>query len=435
MIKALKHPGFLKYFSNTSWLLVERVLRMVVSLFIGIYVARYLGPEHYGVLNYTLSFVWLFSALASLGLDDIFIRELVKNPENRKELLGTVFWLKISGSFIMIVIILAILPFLSNNQRTEWMIILIALGFFFQANNVIDYYFQSQVQSKYSVKAQTGQLILASIFKIFLIWNKAELIWFAFALMLDQLIVAVLFVITYRWKVEWLPIFSFKWNQAKKLLKDSWPLMFAGIVVSVYMKIDQVMLKEMLDNKAVGVYAAAVKLCEAWYFVPTAVMASLFPAVVESRKKSKKIYEERIQKLYDVMVWGAVAVALPTTLLAEWLILLLFGANFEEAADVLRVYIWAGVFVSLGVASSKWLVVEKLERYSFYRTVMGATLNVGCNLWLIPIYGIKGAAYATLISYGTAAYGSMLCFPKVRKNFWIATNSLNPFGTFRRTFL
>ncbi|SVB55818.1 uncharacterized protein METZ01_LOCUS208672, partial [marine metagenome] len=234
--------------------------------------------------------------------------------------------------------------------------------------------------------------------------------------------------------IEWFPFFSFQWKHAKKLMIDAWPLIFTGMVVSVYMKIDQVMLKEMLDAKAVGVYASAVKLCEAWYFVPTAVMASLFPAVIEARKKSETVYDERIQKLYDLMVWGSVAIALPTTLLADWVILILYGTDFQEAADVLRIYIWAGVFVSLGVASSKWLVTENLQRYLFYRTALGAVLNISCNLWLIPIYGIRGAVFATLISYFIVAYASLGFFKKTRGNFWAATCSLNPYTTFQRVF-
>ena len=432
MLQFFASPSFRKYFANTSWLLGERILRMVVSLLVGIYVARYLGPERFGLLSYTLSFVLLFSSLASFGLDDILVRELVKQPEQRNNLLGTVFWLKVCGTAIMSTTIAVVLQFMAEDQQTYWMIALITFGFLFQATNVVDFYFQSQVQSKFAVRAQAFQLLLTSIFKIYLVWNQAELIWFAFALMLDQVVVAVLFLLVYHWKIEWFPFLSFTWIQAKKLMIDAWPLIFAGMVVSVYMKIDQVMLKEMLDAKAVGVYAAAVKLCEAWYFVPTAVIASLFPAIITARKNSETLYEERVQKLYDLMVWVAVAVALPTTLFADWVILILYGADFQEAADVLKMYIWAGVFVSLGVASSKWLIAENLERYSFYSTLLGAILNIVCNFYLIPIYGIRGAALATLISYGTAAYLSMAIFEKTRNNFWIATRALNPYAVYLR---
>ena len=427
-------PGFRKYFANTSWLLGERVLRMVVSLFVGIYVARYLGPERFGLLSYTLSFVWLFSSLASFGLDDILVRELVKRPKQRKNLLGTVFWLKVCGAVVMGIAIAAALHFKTEDEQTYWMIALITFGFLFQSTNVVDFYFQSQVQSKFAVRAQAIQLILTSLFKIYLVWNQAELIWFAFALMLDQAVVAVLFLLVYHWKIGWFPFFSFRWTEAKKLMIDAWPLIFAGMVVSVYMKIDQVMLKEMLDAKAVGVYAAAVKLCEAWYFLPTALIASLFPAVIEAKIKSKTLYDKRVQNLYDLMVWSSIAVALPTTLLADWVILILYGIDFQEAADVLRIYIWAGVFVTLGIASSKWLIAENLQRYLFFRTILGALLNVGFNLWLIPIYGIKGAAIATLVAQGTVGFLSLSFFKKTRHNFLMAAKSLSIYGAYKRTF-
>ena len=407
---------------------------MVVSLFVGIYVARYLGPERFGLLSYTLSFVWLFSSLASVGLDEILVRELVKSPEQRNNLLGTVFWLKVCGTLVMGTTIALVLKYTVEDQQTYWMIALIALGFLFQVTNVVDFYFQSQVQSKFAVRAQVIQLILTSLFKIYLVWNQAELIWFAFALMLDQAVVAVLFLLVYHWKIGWFPFFSFRWKQAKKLMRDAWPIIFAGMVVSFYMRIDQVMLKEMLDAKAVGVYAAAVKLCEAWYFLPTALIASIFPAVIKAKIKSKTLYDKRVQNLYDLMVWSSIAVALPTTLLADWVILILYGTDFQEAADVLRIYIWAGVFVTLGIANSKWLIAENLQRYLFFRTILGALLNVGFNLWLIPIYGIKGAAIATLVAQGTVGFLSLSFFKKTRHNFLMAAKSLSIYGAYKRTF-
>jgi len=428
----LTSQGFQKYFANTLWLLGERILRMAILLFVGIYVARYLGPERFGLLSYALSFVLLFSSLASFGLDDILVRELVKHPEQRNKLLGTVFWLKVCGTTVMGNAIVAVLYFMTEDQQTYWMILIIAFGFLFQATNVIEFYFQAQVQSKFSVRVQVAQLMITSLFKIYLVWSNAELVWFALALLLDQAVVAVLFLIMYRWKIEWFPFFSFSWKQAKKLLKDAWPMIFAGMVVSVYMKIDQVMLKEMLDAEAVGIYAAAVKLCEAWYFVPTAVTASLFPAILSAKQKNEQVYQNRLQKLYDLMVWGSVAVALPTTLLADWLIIILYGTDFKEAADVLRIYIWAGVFIFLGVASFKWLVTENLQHFSFYLYTIGSVVNIGCNWFFIPVYGINGAAFATFVAYGIGSYGGFIIFGKSRSNFLMATQSFSPYGVYKR---
>jgi len=431
----LVSQGFRKYFANTSWLLGERILRMAVSIFVGIYVARYLGPERYGLLSYALSFVWLFSSLASFGIDEILVRELVRSPEQRKNLLGTVFWLKIFGSILMGTAIASVLHFKEEDQQTYWLIALIALGFLFQGTNVIEFYFQAQVQSKFTVRAQIIQLLITSLFKIYLVWSEAELVWFAVALMLDQAVVALLLLIFYIWEVENFPFFSLTWEKTKLLMRDAWPLIFTGMVVSIYMKIDQVMIKEMLNAKEVGVYAAAVKLCEAWYFVPTVVTASLYPAIIAAKQKNEKIFQERLQKLYDLMVWGSIAIAIPTSITAEWLIYLLYGIEFKEASDVLRIYIWAGLFVSIGLVSSKWLVAENLEIYSFYSTAIGAILNVIFNLWLIPIYGIIGATIATLISYSSVAYFTLFIFTKTRSNFWAATHSFNPYGVLTRTLL
>ena len=421
----LTSKEFRKYFANTSWLLGERVLRMVISLFVGIYVARYLGPERFGLLSYSVSFVWLFSSLASFGLNNILVRELVQSPEQRNNLLGTVFWLKVFGTFVMATAIALALQFFEDEQQTYWMIFIIALGYLFQTTNVIELYFQAQVQSKFIVRAQVAQMLITSLFKIYLIYIQAELIWFAFALMLDQAVAAALFLIVYCWEINFFPFFTFHWKRAKKLMDGALPLIFSGMMVLLYMKIDQVMLKEMLNAKAVGVYAAAVKLCEAWYFIPSAIMASLFPAIIESRKESEEYYENRVQKLYEMMVWGSLLVAIPTSFLADWFIQVLYGAIFQEAAIVLKIYIWTFVFVSLGVASSHWLVAENLEKYALLRSLLGAIINITLNWYMIPIYGITGAAYATLITQLFVSYLFFGLSKHTRNSFMLSTRALS----------
>ena len=434
IVQLKHHSGFRKYFANTSWLLVERALRMAVSLFVSIYVVRFLGPERFGLLSYALSFVGIFVALASLGLDEVVVRELIKTPEQREKILGSSFLLKLVGTLLMWTAILVAIPLTENDLQTNILIIIIAFGSVFLAFNVIDLNFQAKVKSKYVVHAQFVQLIISSIVKIILVVNEAPLIWFASIYSLDVIVLAMGLVFAYLYNGD--NIFSWEWSfeTSKYLLHDSWPLILAGVVISVYMKIDQVMIKEMLGAKEVGLYAAAVKLSEAWYFIPMAIASSLFPAIINAKVYQKEEYYKRLQKLYDLMVWGSVAVAIPTTLVADWLILILYGNEFKDAADVLRIYIWAGVFVALGVASSKWLVIENLQIYSFYRTALGAVLNISCNLWLIPIYGIKGAVFATLISYFFVAYVSLGFFKKTRGNFWTVTYSLNPYAAFRRVF-
>jgi len=418
------HPGFRKYFANTSWLMGERILRMGVSLFVGIYVARYLGPERYGFLSYANSFVGIFLAFATLGLDEIVVRELVKTPEQREIILGSSFLLKLVGTLLMWTAILATVPFTENDLQTNFLIIIIAFGVVFQAFNVIDFNFQAKVQSKYVVHAQFVQLIVSSIVKIILVVNETPLIWFASVYCLDAIVLAVGLVFVYFYNGE--NIFCWKWSfeTSKYLLHDSWPLILAGVVVSVYMKIDQVMIKEMLGAKEVGLYAAAVKLSEAWYFLPMAITSSLFPAIINAKIYQKEDYFQRLQKLYDLMVWIAVAIALPTAILSPWIVELLYGNEYLESSSVLIIHIWSGIFVFLGVASSKYLLAENYIKKTFYRTFVGALLNIIMNYYLIGIMGINGAALSTFASHFFAAYFYDILDKDLRKMFILKTKSL-----------
>lgn len=400
-----KYKGFIRYFNNTSWMIAEQLLRIAAALIVGVWVARYLGPEKFGLFSYALAFSALFGGIAKLGLDGILVRELNNHPEKRDTYLGTAFWLKVIGAFIVIVIIAAILPFTSNDTATNTFIFIIAVGYIFHSFEVVEFYFQSQVKAKVVTICKVIQLILSSIIKIYLVLIQAELISFVLVAAFDALSLAVSYFIAYTLQKNSVFYKYFELSIAKKLLKDSWPLIFSTIVIMVYMRIDQIMIKEMLGQYQVGIYSAALRLSEAFYFMPMLITASLFPAILNSRKMSEALYKKRLQQLYTLMVWFAVAIALPMTFLADWLITFLFGEAYQEAGQVLMIHIWASIFVFLGVAFGKYLIAENLTKTAFKRTLLGAVINVLLNLWIIPIYGVAGAALATLSAQFVANFG------------------------------
>jgi len=184
------------------------------------------------------------------------------------------------------------------------------------------------------------------------------------------------------------------------------------------------MIKEMLDSESVGQYAAAVRLSEAWYFIPMVISASLFPAIINAKKQSEELYYARLQKLYDLMVWMAIAIAIPMTFMSDWIVELLYGSKYSESGSVLMIHIWTSLFVFLGVASSKWFITENLQRYSFYRTLAGLVVNISLNFILIPEFGIYGAAYATLISQIIASYLFNVANKRSRYTFLLQTNAI-----------
>jgi O-antigen/teichoic acid export membrane protein len=416
--------GFKKYFANISWLMAEQVFRSVTLLVVGVCVVRYLGPERFGLLSYAISFVALFLPVALLGLDGIVVRELVKDGARKNELLGTAFFLKLTGVFLVLAALYIVIHFTSNDSFTNLLIFIIASSTLFQSFSVIDFYFQSKVLSKYVVYAKVVSLTVSSLVKLFLIWTQAPLLYFAVVFLIEGMILAAgLTIVYFRQKLN-----VFDWSPKLKmgigLLKDSWPLVLSGICVSIYMKIDQVMIKQMLDTKAVGQYAAAVKLSEAWYFIPVIVCNSLFPAILNAKTQSKELYYTRLQNLYNLMVWIAIPISLAVTFTASNLTQFLYGAEFSKAGPVLAIHIWAGVFVFLGTASSKYLVAENYTRISFFRTLIGCIVNVILNITLIPKYGINGAAIATVISYFVATF-FIVFITKTNRQVILMLKSLN----------
>jgi O-antigen/teichoic acid export membrane protein len=425
-ILALKnHQGFRKYFFNTSWLFVEQFLRILSGLFIGVWVARYLGPEQFGIFSYALAFTAIFAGIAKLGLDGIMVRELVNHPEKRDTYLGTAFWLKILGAFLVMGVMAAIVPFTNNDATTNLFIFIIAAGLVFQSFEVVEFYFQSQVLAKIVSICKVIQLVLSSFIKIYLVLKEAELIYFVLVTVFDALSLALSYFIAYKISKNSAFYKHFDLSIAKQLLKDSWPLIFAAIVVMIYMRIDQIMIKEMLGEYEVGIYSAAVRLSEAFYFIPMLITASLFPAILNAKKQSEELYKKRLQRLYTFMVWMAIAIALPMTFLADWLIVLLFGQAYQEAGQVLMIHIWAGIFVFLGVASGKWFMAENLQMLSFWRSFYGMVINVILNFVLVPKYGIQGAAVSTLISYFIAGFAFDFFNIKTRNVFFMKINTLN----------
>lgn len=423
----LNQEGTNKYLKNTSLLFFEKVLRMTVGLFVSIWVARYLGPEQFGLFNYAQSFVALFTAIATLGLDGIIVRELVKNEKIKNKLLGTAFLLKFGGAFFVLLLIFVALSLQEISFQEKLLTFIIASAIIFQSFNVIDFYFQSKVLSKYVVYSNTVTLFLSSILKIILILNEAPLLSFAFVILIDSVILILGYLYFYTKKIGFINKWQFDLSIAKKLLTDSWPLIFSSIVVSIYMKVDQVMIGQMMNNESVGLYAAAIRLSEPWYFIPVVIASSLFPSIINAKKQSKALYKKRFQLLNDFMVWSAICVALPVTLLSDVIIQTLYGNEYALASSVLVIHIWASIFVFITVSSGKFLTADNLVKKVFYRNLAGLVINLILNYYFIPLYGIQGAAVTTLISWFVAGYLYDLFDKDLRYMFLIKSKSFNPF--------
>jgi len=424
-IKDLKrHSGFMKYFKNTSWLFAEKILRMVVGLFVGIWVARYLGPEQFGLFSYAQSFVGLFTIIATLGLNSIIVRELVKDKYDKNILIGTAFLMMFFAAFFVLILLGIAVNFTSNDSFTKTLIFIIASAIIFQSFNVIDFYFQSKVLSKYVVYANVISLLVSSIIKVFLIVYEAPLVYFALVILFDSAVLASGFIYFYIRHNENLQNWKFDKAIAKSLLKDASPLIIAGVINSIYMKVDQVMIKELLGVVEVGYYSAAVKLSEAWFAIGVIISNSLFPAIVNAKKISEELYYQRIQNLFLFLVVIAYSLSITVYFLSDWIILTLYGKDYSPASSVLAIHIFSAIFVYLGVSSGRWHIAEGWSNFGLYRNILGLFINITLNYLWIKQYGIVGAAYASLAAYIGAFYIFDLLFKRSRYIFILKTKSL-----------
>jgi polysaccharide transporter, PST family len=419
-------PRLLTIVTNTGWLFVDKIVRIAVGLVIGIWLARYLGVEGYGLYNYALAFATLLSPFASLGLDSVVIRYIVREPNNRVQIIGTSFILKLLAGTLTLFAAIACIYLVSPNEKLtiELVAILSATGIF-QSFDAIDLWFQSQTQSKYTVLAKSIVFASTSILRVVLIVNKAPLAAFAWVALLDIALGSVGLIVIYQLRGYSVWLWRWSWPLAKMLVKESWPLLFSSFAILIYMKIDMVMLKAMSDERAVGIYSAATRISEAWYFIPMIVSSSMAPAIYAAKESSETLFYNLSFKLHRFMALLSIVISISMTFLAKPSIALLFGDKYAAATDVLIVHIWASIFVFLGVASSTWLVAENLAFFTLYRTILGAIFNIGLNILLIPQYAGVGAAIATLISYAFANVFANLLDKKTHKLFWIQLRSLN----------
>ncbi|WP_442946474.1 flippase [Nostoc sp. 'Peltigera malacea cyanobiont' DB3992] len=404
---------------------------MGASLVVGVWVARYLGVKQYGLFNYALAFVALFSPIFTLGLDDVVVRHLVRQSSNKEEILGTTFWLKFLGGIASVLLAVSTMFFLGEHETLKiWLVAILGIAGVFRASDTVELWFQSQVQSKYTVIAKNTAFLLNTLIKIALILTKAPLLAFALVTLAEFAMSAIGLLIVYQVKGSSLWLWRWSMAAAKTLLKESLPLIFSGFAIMIFMRIDQVMLGQMIGDSEVGIYSAAVRVSEIWYFIPGAIVSSVAPAIYAAKEKSESLYYQRIGQLLSLMTCISLAIALPMSFLSDKIIMVMFGSGYAEAGPILAVHIWTSLFVFMGLATSPWFIAEGLNHVSLGKTLFGAILNIILNLLLIPKYAGLGAAIATIISQAAAAFICNAFDSRTQKIFQIQVRSLIHFYKF-----
>ena len=406
--------AFAKYVKNAGWLMIGKVGTLLIKMLVGIAIANYLGADGNGVLAYPMALITFFIAASGLGLDAYLTRELIEKKALCDYLLGTAFRIRLFAGILVLPLIYAVYAWIALSASPPVpfsYIVIVSFVCLFQAMNVLDCYFQSLAQGKRIMIVHMCANLLSAILKLLLIYFKASISWFIWMLLFDAIFIALGFIAIYLQSGRSIAAWKFDRKIARILIQNAWPLMFTAILISLYMKIDQVMIGVMLPESELGIYSTVVSLSESWYFIPVAIVAAVFPAIMHARRTDKQRYKKRLQNLYDVLSLLSISIALIMTFASPYLYKLLYTTAYQSGAKVLSIHIWAGVFVFLGTASGQYLIAERYLKLSMLRTAAGAIVNIGLNFWWIPLFGINGAAMATLVAYAVSTF-LVLCIPK-----------------------
>lgn len=383
---------------NAAYLIAGRVLQMAFGFIVTLLTARFLGPSDYGLINYATAYTAFFTAICTLGINNVLVKEFIDHPGEEGRIIGTSLGLRAASSLLSFVVILSISCILDAGEPITILVVLLAsLGMIFQIAETFNYWFQSRLESKITAGATLGAYLLSSAYKLFLLITGGGVQLFALATSLDYLCLGAILYGQYRkhrgGKLH------FSWAYGKLLLEKSHPFILSGMMIAVYGHTDKLMLKQMIGDAEIGYYATAVTLCRMWCFILSAIIESLQPSILEANRNGNALlFRKRNLLLYAIVFHVSMMASAGITIFAKPIVTILYGASYLPAAKILRIATWYTAFSYLGVARTAWIVSRNKQKYLFRVYAASAAANVLFNLILIPRWGASGAAMASLVA-------------------------------------
>jgi polysaccharide transporter, PST family len=409
-----------------TWVAGEQLLRMAVGLLVSVALARQLGPEPFGIYNVVLATVAMVGALIPLAADQVVQRELIGQPQRNSEVLGSAILLRTLGTLFAVVLSFGCVYWIAGPRTDRLQLaVLGTLPLLFQPLESVSIWFASRLEAKRVTLARLPGFLVVTLARFAALLMGLPLLTFLGLTVVEAGLAAIGLVIAYERTGQRFRSWRVNRHDVGALYRDSWPLLIGGLTAMLYMRLDVLMLAAIKNTAEVGIYGAATRLSEVWYFLPAALTASLQPVLFGLRRADPARYHARLLQTYVGLGWLAVAVAVVVSSIAAPLCSALFGPSYQAVGGVLAVHVWAAVPVFLGIASSCYLITENLGKISMYRTALGLLTNVILNFALIPDHGALGAAWATLISYTVSTF-SLLVFPATRSHGLVLLGALSP---------
>ena len=425
MLNSIKHLINNKVFKNASWIIFCKIVQAVLNLVVTMLSARYLGPSGYGLINYAASVVAFVTPIMQLGLNSILVQEIVNTPEKEGEILGTSILMSFCTSFLTIGGVVAFVAIANQGERETIIVCaLYSILLIFQSLELIQYWFQAKLKSKYSSVIMLIAYVVVSAYKIFLLLTNKSIYWFALSQALDYLVISSLLLIVYaRLGTQYL---SISWEHAKRLFAKSRYYIVSSLMVTIFAQTDRVMLKLMVNDAATGYYSAAVSCAGMTSFIFTAIIDSARPSIFEGKKIGQEIFERNIIRLYSVIIYFALLQCVFITAFAKIIINILYGNDYASSVDALRLIVWYTTFSYIGSVRNIWILAEGKQKLLWILNLSGALLNVVLNYILIPVWGIMGASFASLITQFFTNVVMGFIIKPIRRNNALMGKGLNP---------
>jgi O-antigen/teichoic acid export membrane protein len=403
-----------KEIKNAGWIIAEQIFQMAVSLVVGVLTARYLGPSNYGALNYTASFVTFALSVATLGMEGVVIKKMIMSPDDEGVYLGSCMLFRFISSILSSIAIFVIVAVLNPDDRLKWILVFLqSFQLIFKSVQILDSWFQRHLKSRYvSIGKMVACLIVAG-YKIFLLATQKDIVWFALSNSLTDIVVALMLYIFYR--TEHGQNLKVSKKKGMEVLSESYHFILSGLMSATYSQMDRIMIGSMMTDVDVGLYTTATAICGMWLFVPNAIINSFRPKILELKKQgNEESYMRRLEQLYSSIIWLCIFASVVICILGNFVIRILYGDDYIGAVSALRIAIWYETFAMIGTARGIWILCENKNKYVKYYLGIGAVVNLILNYVMIPVWGINGAAVATLITQIITSMIAPLLFKETR---------------------
>ena len=412
-------------FNNAKWIIVCKIVQSILQLIIGMISARYLGPSNYGLINYAASIVAFALPIMKLGLDAILVHELVESPEREGEIMGTSLLLNVISGIVCIGGV-SLFSWLANMGERETIIVCILYSFsiLFAALEMIQYWFQYKLLSKYSSVIMLVAYVIVSAYKIYLLATAKNVYWFSLSHSVEYGLIGILLIIYYKKNSG--GALSFSWVRAKKMLSKSKHYILAALMVVIIQNTDHIMLTSMVDKAENGYYSAAITSAGVAQFVFTAIIDSFRPLILSSKKNDNNEYENNISRLYGIIIYLSIAQSLMFTIFAPIIIKLLYGDAYTAAVPVLQILTWYRAFSFMGTVRNIWLLAEDKQKFLPFINIVGVVMNIVLNACLIPVWGACGAAFASLVTQVVMNFVFGFIFKPIKYNNSLMMRGINP---------